>query len=176
MENIIVYDANATDQIDEYIQRVFNKHGFVCVSDVYDAVGIKSTSKDDVYGWTDIKGMGFVKTVQGDGNKGYMFCAPPETRLDNELLYVKPKMHIKYPDDPMVSHPPHYQSPNGMEVIDVIENFTTDLNGIEATDTGNIIKYICRWKHKNGLQDLKKAQWYLNHLITHIEKIEKESN
>ena len=75
--------------------------------------------------------------------------------------------------DQMVSHPSHYQSESGLEVIDVIEAFTSDLNGIEATDTGNILKYICRWKHKNGLQDLEKAQWYLTHLIEKIK--EKES-
>lgn len=67
----------------------------------------------------------------------------------------------------MVSHPSHYQSENGLEVIDVIEAFTSDLNGIEAVDTGNVIKYICRWKKKNGVQDLKKAMWYLQHLIDH---------
>lgn len=72
-------------------------------------------------------------------------------------------------DDQMVSHPSHYQSKNGLEVIDVIEAFTADLSGIEATDTGNVIKYICRWKGKNGLQDLKKAMWYLQHLINHVE-------
>lgn len=76
----------------------------------------------------------------------------------------------------MVNHPPHYISETGMEVIDVIEAFTFDLKGIEATDTGNIIKYICRWNTKNGLQDLKKAQWYLNHLIKHIEEKEKTKN
>jgi hypothetical protein len=69
----------------------------------------------------------------------------------------------------MVSHPPHYQSGTGLEVIDVIKAFTADLIGIEATDTGNIIKYICRWKHKNGLEDLKKARWYLDHLINIVE-------
>lgn len=78
-------------------------------------------------------------------------------------------------NDDMVSHPSHYQSENGLEVIDVIEAFTFDLKGIEATDTGNIIKYICRWKKKNGLQDLKKAMWYLNHLIEHVEKMDKEN-
>lgn len=52
----------------------------------------------------------------------------------------------------------------------MIEAFTSDLKGIEATDTGNIIKYICRWKHKNELEDLKKAQWYLNHLIKKVEE------
>lgn len=72
-------------------------------------------------------------------------------------------------DDPMVSHPAHYQAVNGLEVIDVIEAFTAKLSGIEATDTGNVIKYICRWKEKNGVQDLKKAKWYLEHLINTIE-------
>lgn len=71
--------------------------------------------------------------------------------------------------DQMVSHPSHYQSNNGIEVIDVIEAFTDGLIGIEATDTGNILKYVCRWKHKNGLQDLEKAQWYLTHLIERIK-------
>ena len=75
----------------------------------------------------------------------------------------------------MVSHPPHYQSETGLEVIDVIEAFTANLKGIEATDTGNVIKYICRWGSKNGLEDLEKAQWYINHLINHI-KNKKESN
>lgn len=65
--------------------------------------------------------------------------------------------------DVMVSHPSHYKSKNGMEVIDVIEAFTSELKGVEATDTGNVIKYICRWKNKNGIQDLEKAMWYLSH-------------
>lgn len=69
-----------------------------------------------------------------------------------------------------VNHPPHYQTKNGLETIDVIEAFTEDLTGAEATNTGNVIKYICRWKHKNGLEDLKKARWYLDRLIAHVEK------
>lgn len=78
-------------------------------------------------------------------------------------------------DDPMVEHPSHYISETGMEVIDVIEAFTFDLKGIEATDTGNAIKYICRWKNKNGIQDLEKAKWYIQHLINHLKKLEKEN-
>lgn len=78
-------------------------------------------------------------------------------------------------DDKNVSHPAHYQSETGLEAIDVIEAFTFNLKGIEATDTGNIIKYICRWKEKDGLRDLKKAMWYLNHLIEHVDKLEKEN-
>lgn len=77
--------------------------------------------------------------------------------------------------DAMVSHPAHYQSETGLEVIDVIEAFTVDLNGVEATDTGNVLKYMCRWKKKNGVQDLEKARWYLEHLIDHVKLLEEEN-
>lgn len=68
----------------------------------------------------------------------------------------------------MVNHPEHYQS-GKIETIDVIEEFTKDLKGIEAFDAANIIKYACRWKRKNGVEDLRKLVWYANHLINHIE-------
>ena len=69
----------------------------------------------------------------------------------------------------MVNHPSHYQSKNGLEAIDVIEAFTDGLDGIEAVDTANAIKYLLRWKSKNGIEDLKKARWYINHLIDKLE-------
>lgn len=64
-----------------------------------------------------------------------------------------------------VSHPNHYQSKSGLEVIDVIRAFTEDCDGIEGYYTGNILKYMCRWKKKNGLEDLQKARQYLDWLI-----------
>lgn len=72
-------------------------------------------------------------------------------------------------DDKLVNHPNHYLS-NGLEVIDILKAFTEDLTGIEAICTGNILKYICRWNKKNGLQDLEKAQWYLSYLINLIKE------
>lgn len=78
--------------------------------------------------------------------------------------------------DKMVSHPDHYQSETGLEVIEAIEAFTFDLKGIEAVDTGNIIKYACRWKKKNGIQDLEKIMWYTQNLIDHLKNLEKENN
>lgn len=75
------------------------------------------------------------------------------------------KEEVKYD---MVNHPRHYKTKNGLEAIDVIEAFTDGLNGIEASDTANIIKYACRWKKKNGIEDLKKIRWYVNHLIKHL--------
>lgn len=69
----------------------------------------------------------------------------------------------------IVNHPKHYKTNSGLEAIDVIEAFTEDLIGSEATNTGNVLKYVCRWKKKGGLTDLRKAQWYLNRLIEQQE-------
>ncbi len=83
---------------------------------------------------------------------------------------IKPNHWIPKDDKPdMVNNPQHYQSKNGLEVIDVIEAFTAELKGIDAVCTANAIKYICRWNKKNGIEDLKKAEWYLQRLIRHRE-------
>lgn len=34
---------------------------------------------------------------------------------------------------------------------------------------GNIIKYVSRYKEKNGIEDLNKAKWYLDNLISLVE-------
>ena len=81
-----------------------------------------------------------------------------------------PFLLIENAKEDVVNHPKHYKAVNGLEAIDVIEAFTAKLKGIQATDTGNILKYMLRWHEKNGLEDLKKAQWYLNHLISKVEK------
>lgn len=64
----------------------------------------------------------------------------------------------------MVNHPPHY-TVGGIECIDAIKAATTGLSGFEAYLTGTVIKYIWRWNHKNGEEDLRKAIWYINRLI-----------
>lgn len=63
-----------------------------------------------------------------------------------------------------VNHPAHYTQ-GKFECIDVLDDITKELKGIEAICTANAVKYLWRWKHKNGLEDLKKAQWYINKLI-----------
>lgn len=73
-------------------------------------------------------------------------------------------------NDKNVSHPEHYQTTSGLEAIDVIEAFTEDLKGAEATNTGNILKYAMRWKKKNGIQDVRKIMWYAQRLIDYLEK------
>jgi hypothetical protein len=89
--------------------------------------------------------------------------------VDEELDYINGEVEDGYINEDPVNHPNHYIQ-DGIETIDVIKAWTKGLDGIIATDTGNIIKYISRWNKKNGIEDLKKAQWYLNHLIKEMEE------
>ena len=61
-----------------------------------------------------------------------------------------------------VNHPPHYNQA-GIECLDAIAAATD--NGYEYYLQGNIIKYLWRYRYKNGVEDLKKAQFYLDRLI-----------
>lgn len=70
-----------------------------------------------------------------------------------------------------VNHPKHYQG-GKFEVIDIIDEFTKDYNGSDAFYVGNIIKYVLRSKKKNGVEDLRKAQWYLNRFIA-LKEVER---
>ncbi len=66
---------------------------------------------------------------------------------------------------------PNYYQQNGQDLIDHLsEIFNTDM--FIGFMTGNIFKYLTRWQHKNGIEDLEKAQVYLNRLI----KFEKQQN
>ncbi len=72
----------------------------------------------------------------------------------------------------MVNSPPHYNQ-RGTECIDAIEAATGD--GYEYYLQGNIMKYVWRYRYKNGTEDLKKAQWYLDKLIIEVEGLYNES-
>lgn len=73
------------------------------------------------------------------------------------------ELSVVYERD-VVNHPSHYT--NGkVECIDAIESATVGKTGIEAVCVANVIKYLWRYEDKNGLEDIKKAQWYLNKLI-----------
>jgi flagellar hook-basal body complex protein FliE len=73
----------------------------------------------------------------------------------------------------VVNHPSHYQGK--VECIDCLEAATEGLVGIEAVCTANAIKYLYRWKRKNGKTDLLKSVWYINRLIEHLETQESNS-
>lgn len=67
-----------------------------------------------------------------------------------------------------VNHPSHYTQ-GGIECIDAIKAATVGLTGIEAVCTGNAVKYMWRWKFKNGAEDIRKAMWYLEKLLEEVE-------
>ena len=71
---------------------------------------------------------------------------------------------VERKSEDLVNHPSHYTY-GKMEVIEVIDAFNCNF------EQGNIIKYVLRYKHKDGIQDLKKALWYLQHLIEKEEKV-----
>lgn len=63
-----------------------------------------------------------------------------------------------------VNSPKHYAGK--VECIDAIEAAVEGLEGLEAVCTANVIKYVWRWKKKNGREDLEKCRWYLNKLLS----------
>lgn len=67
-----------------------------------------------------------------------------------------------------VDHPNHYQG-DKYETIDMINEIVKDYSGEVAFDIGNVVKYISRATKKNGLEDLKKARWYLDRAIEQYE-------
>lgn len=60
-------------------------------------------------------------------------------------------------DDP-VNSPKHYTQ-GEMEVITAIEGLGLDYH------QGNILKYVSRYRYKNGIEDLRKAKWYIDRLL-----------
>lgn len=68
----------------------------------------------------------------------------------------------------MVNHPHHYTS-GGVECIDAIDAATVNKFGMEAVCVANIIKYLWRYELKNGVEDVRKAQWYVNKLVETME-------
>lgn len=64
----------------------------------------------------------------------------------------------------MVDKPPHYTA-GDIECIDAIKAAVVGLEPFEAALVANIMKYIWRFKRKNGKQDLQKAEWYLRKLM-----------
>lgn len=67
----------------------------------------------------------------------------------------------------MVNRPPHYTQ-GDIECIDAMQAQSTadEFRGFLKLKT---VKYLWRYRHKDGLQDLKKARWYLDRLILEAE-------
>ena len=62
-----------------------------------------------------------------------------------------------------VNHPQHYNA-GGIECIEAIRAALGD-EKYEGFLAGNVLKYVWRYPHKNGVEDCKKAQFYLSKLV-----------
>ena len=67
-----------------------------------------------------------------------------------------------------IENPSHYQIFDGLESVDVVRALQSKEEYMGWCE-GNLLKYLFRWKKKNGLEDLKKARVYLNWLISEVE-------
>ena len=67
----------------------------------------------------------------------------------------------------LVNHPAHYTQ-GSIECIDALKS-ALGHEGFKNYCRGACIKYLLRTEHKNGLEDLKKCEWYLTRLIKEIE-------
>lgn len=63
-----------------------------------------------------------------------------------------------------VHNPKHYQGRNGLEAIDVHRNFMND-EQLTGYHLGNLIKYVLRYRRKNGIEDLEKTKVHMDWLI-----------
>lgn len=84
-------------------------------------------------------------------------CANTEWHcMSCDTMNAVPRDFIDKSDN--VNHPKHYLShPSGVECIQITKHYNFCI--------GNVIKYVWRCDHKNGLEDLKKARWYLDQEI-----------
>jgi hypothetical protein len=84
---------------------------------------------------------------------------------DDIQVYKKHRHEGEEHMSDMVNHPPHYKS-GGIETIDFIEAKELPYH------LGNVVKYISRAGIKSHcpIEDLRKAQWYLNRYVELMEK------
>ena len=93
-----------------------------------------------------------------------------EEQLEHALKKEAEKT-TQEPKEDMVNHPPHYTQ-GEIECIEAIKYINNKLHteGYEGYCLGNFIKYIWRCNYKNGWEDIDKAIFYLNELLTEQKK------
>ena len=117
-----------------------------------------STQQAHVLLNTQRKALGIYKAVDGTFKN-----PPPDGTLNKVPSIVETHFPITMEESPItnpdpVNHPWHYKT-GGIETIDFIEAKNLSYN------LGNVVKYITRWRDKNGIADLEKAKHYIELLI-----------
>ena len=86
---------------------------------------------------------------------------------DDKLAIAYDHVYKNSPD--MVNHPKHYTQ-GDIECIDALKAATVGKRGIEAVCVANVIKYLWRYEEKNGIEDVRKAKWYVERLLSELEE------
>ena len=103
------------------------------------------------------------------------FCTHWKYDALNERMILceafEPKHHIandskKVGDN--VNSPSHYNQ-GGIECVDAMKACVSGLNEMEAVCTFHALKYLWRWKHKNGAEDIRKCIWWLERLLKELD-------
>ena len=79
------------------------------------------------------------------------------------LLQWTPKLSERTKKAAELTEPTHYKGKT-IQVFDVLDEFLTP-EAVQGFFVGNVIKYVLRYKDKNGKEDLLKAKTYLEKLI-----------
>lgn len=89
----------------------------------------------------------------------------PECTLNDQYAEIE---QVRQALKDNVNHPSHYTQ-GKVECLDALESATIGKSGIEAVCVANVIKYLWRYEEKNGVEDVKKAKFYLNRLLATLE-------
>lgn len=121
--------------------------------------------------FTDIEDIPFIRINDrdfylNDLKYGTLTYKQAQDAIDREKFLLdgtEKDIPLSYVEPDMVNYPPHYIAhPSGVECIQITEHYNFNV--------GNAIKYLWRSDKKNGLEDLKKAAWYVNREIERLSK------
>ena len=109
-------------------------------------------------------------------DKDYFDTLPLSNRksedYENENKYTKAAKNLRAVfgnKQSNVNHPSHYNK-GKIEVIEIMEELPSEYGVKTAICLGNVIKYVFRAPFKNGVEDLRKAKWYLERAIKNYEE------
>lgn len=135
-----------------------NENGLVH-NKVYKIIGAENLLGDDVFALVDPNEEKNPTVVYSIYDHLDRFVVPIDYK---KTVLLDPTPEPKKED--MVNHPSHYNQ-GDVECIDAIESALGE-KGFRAYLVGNIMKYLWRYEHKKGLEDIKKAQFYINRLVS----------
>lgn len=107
-----------------------------------------------------------MKEIEVDGE---LFVSRPSASACSGCCFKKESTANEVEEFDIVSKPKHYMLVPGIEVRDICkalaERMQDKYPAFFISDYIQFLQYVLRFDQKNGIEDLKKAQWYLEKLI-----------